>query len=114
MKTLAAFNKLASIDGYLGFFEIKADDRIVSNKRLHILKLFGDSIKKIKTLEIADENRLLDIYRFALLTIVKRFEDGFSPSAAEIWNALEKPSACFSCASSISCASQQSECEVKI
>ncbi|MDR1911709.1 MAG: nitrogenase-stabilizing/protective protein NifW [Helicobacteraceae bacterium] len=114
MKTLANFNRLASIDGYLSFFEIKADDRIVNSKRLHMLKLFGDSIKKIKTLEIADENRLLDIYRFALLMIVRRFEEGFNPSAAEIWNTLEKPSACFLCASSISCALQPSECEVKL
>ncbi|MDR0664075.1 MAG: nitrogenase-stabilizing/protective protein NifW [Helicobacteraceae bacterium] len=97
MKTLSDFNRLSTIDEYLDFFEIDANNRIINGKRFHILKLFGASIEKLKPLAIADENRLLEIYRFALLNIVKRFEEGFNPSAAEIWGALEKPSSCLAC-----------------
>jgi hypothetical protein len=109
MKTLDAFNKLSSIDDYLAFFQIKANERLVNSKRLHILKLFGESIEKLKAQNIAEEERLLDIYRFALLTIVKRFEEGFSPNAAEIWNMLDRPSSCLVCASAVGCSSAPSD-----
>jgi nitrogenase-stabilizing/protective protein len=110
MRTLSEFNRLSAIDDYLEFFEIEADDRIVNGKRFHILKLFGEAIGRLNALGSANEDRLLDIYRFALLTIIKRFEEGFNPSAAEIWGALDKPSSCLACSLSVGCNSSSNEC----
>jgi nitrogenase-stabilizing/protective protein len=110
MKTLSEFNKLSAIDEYLEFFNIAANERIINGKRFHILKLFGEAIAKLKAFENADEDRLLEMYRFALLTIVKRFEEGFNPSAAEIWGALEKPSSCLACSLAVGCNSAANNC----
>ena len=110
MKTLAEFKSLNNVTEYLAFFEIACDERLVQSKRFHILRLFGEQIAKLEALDITDESRLLDIYRFALLSIVKRYEEGYNPSAAEIWGLMEKPGGCLACATSVGCNSNQSAC----
>lgn len=110
MKTLNQFKSLNTVTDYLAFFEIECDERLVHSKRFHILKLFGEQIAKLEALGITDESRLMDIYRFALLNIIKRYEEGYNPSAAEIWGLMEKPGGCLACATSVGCNSTQSAC----
>jgi hypothetical protein len=110
MRTLSEFNRLSTIEEYLEFFAINASDRAVKGKRFHILKLFGDAIRRLNAIENADESRLLDFYRFALIAIVKQFEEGFNPSAAEIWGILDKPSSCLACSLSTDCNSSPKQC----
>lgn len=96
---LKEFYKLKELEEYLEFFGIEYDERLVNTKRLHILKSFAEMVKKINGIE--DEEKLLELYKFALLAAYKNFEAGFSPSAADVWNMFERKSGCLACLSSL-------------
>ncbi len=110
MSSLAHFKELNNLTDYLEFFEITCEESLVHAKRFHILRLFGEQVAKVEALAITDEARLLEIYRFALLSIVKRFESGYAPSAAEIWGMMDKPGGCLACATQVGCNTEQSGC----
>lgn len=103
MSRLDEFNKITVAEDYLDFFEIEYNDRLVFVKRFHIMKKFGEMIAKAQGHDFGSDDKLLDYYKFALLSVYKNFENGYNPSAAEIWNMFDKPSACGTCSSSTSC-----------
>lgn len=103
MSVIEEFNELTNIEEYLEFFDVDYDERLVRVKRFHILKKYGEMIEKAKEQNIDDEEKLLAFYKFALISTYKNFESGYSPSAAEIWNTFENPSACSTCNTSTDC-----------
>ena len=105
MNSLNEFYKITDADDYFDFFDIEYDQRLIDAKRFHLMKKFGELIEKSKELEAIEDERLLGMYRFALLKVYKDFENGYNPSAAEIWGSLDKPSACFTCATQVGCSS---------
>jgi len=104
---LADFYRITDADEYFDFFGIEYDQRLIDSKRFHLMKKFGELIEKTKALSEEDEERLLNFYRFALLRVYKDFENGYNPSAAEVWGSLERPSPCMSCATSVGCNSDE-------
>lgn len=113
MSSLNEFYKITDADDYFEFFGIDYDQRLIDSKRFHLMKKFGELIEKSKTLEGIDDERILGMYRFALLKVYKDFENGYNPTAAEIWGSLDKPSACFTCATQVGCSSNNNfEAEV--
>jgi nitrogenase-stabilizing/protective protein len=105
--SLTEFYKITDADDYFDFFGIEYDQRLIDAKRFHLMKKFGELIEKSKELGSVEDEKLLGMYRFALLKVYKDFENGYNPSAAEIWGSLDKPSACFSCATQVGCNSNQ-------
>ena len=103
MSRLTEFQQLSNANEYLDFFNIEYDEALVSAKRFHMLKFFGDLIKKIDQSGENDEEKILEFYKFALLSVYKNYENGFNPSAADVWNMFENPSACMTCATMSSC-----------
>jgi len=103
------FYKITDADEYFDFFGIEYDQRLIDAKRFHLMKKFGELIEKSKELQGVDSEQLLGMYRFALLKVYKDFENGYNPSAAEIWGSLDKPSACFTCATQVGCSSNNFE-----
>lgn len=103
MGTLAEFQKITDTEDYFDFFELQYDERLVNSKRFHIMKKFGELVEKASGHDMGSETKLLEYYRFALLTVYKNFENGYSPSAADVWSMFDKPSACGTCSTSSSC-----------
>lgn len=103
MGTLEEFNTLTDTEEFLDFFDLEYDDRLVYVKRFHIMKKYGEMIDKAKGHDFGSDEKLLDYYRFALVSVYKNFENGYSPSAAEIWDTFDKPSACSTCSTSTEC-----------
>ena len=103
MKTLEEFATLTDTEEYFDFFDIKYDERLVYVKRFHIMKKYGEMIEKAETEDFQSEEKKLAFYKFALLTVYKNFENGYTPSAADVWAMYDNPSACSSCATSTSC-----------
>lgn len=103
MKTLNEFYKLTDIEDYFDFFGLEYDERLIDVKRFHILRKFGELVAKAKTLEGLSEEQLLNSYQFALIKIYKDFENGYNPSAAEVWGLFENPTPCFTCSTQMSC-----------
>lgn len=103
MSKLAEFEELTDTEDYFDFFDLEYDERLVYVKRFHIMKKYGEMIEKASTELLGSEEKLLDYYKFALITIYKNFEQGYSPSAAEIWDTFDKPSACSTCSTSTDC-----------
>ena len=104
---LADFYKITDADDYFDFFGIEYDQRLIDAKRFHLMKKFGELIEKAKELGDVEEEKMLGMYRFALLKVYKDFENGYNPSAAEVWGSLDKPSACFTCATQVGCSPKQ-------
>lgn len=103
MSKLNEFNEITDADEYLDFFDIEYDERLVYVKRFHIMKKFGEIIDKAKEHDMGGDEKLLEYYKFALLSVYKNFENGYAPSAAEIWDTYGKPSACSTCSTSSDC-----------
>ena len=103
MGTLAEFQKITDTEDYFEFFDLQYDERLVNSKRFHIMKKFGELVEKASGHDMGSETKLLEYYRFALLSVYKNFENGYSPSAADVWAMFDKPSACGTCSTSSTC-----------
>ncbi|MDD2357992.1 MAG: nitrogenase-stabilizing/protective protein NifW [Thiovulaceae bacterium] len=103
MTSLEEFKTLTDAEDYFEFFNLDYDDRLVFVKRFHIMKKYGELIKKAEGHDFGSDEKLLDYYKFSLISVYKNFENGYSPSAAEIWNTFDKPSACSTCSTSTEC-----------
>ena len=103
MTSLEEFQALTDTEDYFDFFNLDYDDRLVFIKRFHIMKKYGELIQKAEGHDFGSDEKLLDYYKFALISVYKNFENGYSPSAAEIWNTFDKPSACSTCSTSTTC-----------
>jgi nitrogenase-stabilizing/protective protein len=103
MSRLAEFETLTDTEEYFDYFDIEFDERLVFVKRFHILKKYGEMIEKAKEHDLGSEEKLLEYYKFALITVYKNFENGYAPSAADVWSMYDNPSACGSCSTSSSC-----------
>jgi len=102
MNRYEEFSMLRDTEEYFDFFDLEYNERLVYVKRFHILKKYGEMIAKGEE-KIIDEEKLLDFYKFALISVYKNFENGYSPSAADIWNTYDNPSACSTCSTSTEC-----------
>ncbi|MFT5661128.1 MAG: nitrogenase-stabilizing/protective protein [Sulfurimonas sp.] len=103
MSKYKEFQALTDAEDYFDFFELEYDERTVYVKRFHILKKYGEMIEKGKENVMTDESKLLDFYKFALISVYKNFENGYTPSAADVWSMYDNPSACGSCSTSTEC-----------
>ncbi len=103
MGTLAEFEKITDAEEFFEFFDLEYDERLVQVKRFHIMKKFGEMVEKAKGHDMGSDAKLLEYYKFALITVYKNFENGYSPSAADVWSMFDKPSACGTCSTSGSC-----------
>lgn len=101
MKTIDEFYRLTNTEDYFNFFNIEYDQKLINVKRFHIMKEYGNLIKKGLS-SIAEENKLMDFLKFSLLRVYMDFKNGYAPSAAQVWNMFEKGnlSGCSSCSSS--------------
>lgn len=103
MGTLDEFKKITDTEDFFDFFDLEFDERLVNSKRFHIMKKFGELVDKAVGHDMGSDKKLLEYYRFSLLTVYKNFENGYSPSAADVWAMFDNPSACGSCSTSSSC-----------
>lgn len=103
MSRIEEFNTLTDTEEYFDFFDLEYDERLVYVKRFHIMKKYGEMIAKGKEQVSMNDEKLLDFYKFALITVYKNFENGYSPSAADVWNTYDNPSACSTCSTSSDC-----------
>lgn len=103
MNKLDEFKSLTDTEDYFDFFDLEYDERLVYVKRFHIMKKYGEMIEKAVGHDLGSEEKLLDYYKFALITVYKNFENGYAPSAAEVWDTFDKPSACSTCSTSTEC-----------
>jgi nitrogenase-stabilizing/protective protein len=103
MGTLAEFQKITDTEDFFEFFDLAYDERLVQVKRFHMMKKFGELVEKAKGHDMGSDAKLLEYYKFALITVYKNFENGYSPSAADVWEMFDKPSACGTCSTSSSC-----------
>lgn len=106
MGSLEEFKQLTDTEQYFEFFEIPFDQRLIHAKRFHIMRKFGEMIANIPDEVNMSEEKTLDFYRFALMTVYKNFESGYNPSAAEVWKMFEKQGGCLSCQTSSDCSTQ--------
>lgn len=103
MGTLAEFQNISDTEEFFEFFNIDYDERLVHVKRFHMMKKFGEMVEKAKGHDMGSDEKLLEYYKFALITVYKNFENGYSPSAADVWSMFDKPSACGTCSTSGNC-----------
>jgi nitrogenase-stabilizing/protective protein len=103
MSKLAEFETLTDTEEFFDFFDLDYDERLVYVKRFHIMKKFGEMVDKAKTHDMGGDEKLLEYYKFALITVYKNFENGYAPSAADVWAMFDNPSGCGSCSTSSSC-----------
>jgi len=103
MNKLDEFKSLTDTEDYFDFFDLEYDERLVYVKRFHIMKKYGEMIEKAVGHDLGSDEKLLDYYKFALITVYKNFENGYAPSAAEVWDTFDKPSACSTCSTSTEC-----------
>lgn len=103
MGTLSEFQQITDTEDYFDFFDLAYDERLVQVKRFHMMKKFGEMVEKAKGHDMGSDEKLLEYYKFALISVYKNFENGYSPSAADVWEMFDKPSACGTCSTSSSC-----------
>lgn len=103
MSALTEFKSLTDAEDYFDFFDLEYDERLVYVKRFHIMKKFGEMMDRAIDSELGSEEKTLEYYKFALITVYKNFENGYAPSAAEVWDMFGKESACGTCSTSESC-----------
>ena len=97
------FYSIKNAEDYFKFFDVEYDTTLVNVKRYHIMRKFGEMVKKAESQEINSEDKLLEFFRFALISVYKNFEEGYNPSAADVWQSNGKPSPCASCSSIGNC-----------
>lgn len=107
MKTLAEFKTLTDTEEFFDFFGIEYEKRLIHAKRFHIMRKFGEMIANIPEAEKLSEEKTLQFYEFALVSVYKNFESGYNPSAAEVWNMFEKQSGCLACAMEVGCSTKE-------
>ncbi|MCK9372997.1 MAG: nitrogen fixation protein NifW [Sulfuricurvum sp.] len=103
MGTLAEFQTITDTEDFFDFFDLAYDERLVQVKRFHMMKKFGEMVEKAKGHDMGGDDKLLEYYKFALISVYKNFENGYSPSAADVWDMFDKPSGCGTCSTSSSC-----------
>ncbi len=103
MGTLSEFKKITDTEDFFDFFDLEYDERLVNSKRFHIMKKFGEMVDRAIGHDMGGDEKLLEYYKFALITVYKNFENGYSPSAADVWEMFDKPSGCGTCSTSTSC-----------
>ena len=103
MSSIKEFEAITDAEEYFDFFDLDYDERLVYVKRFHIMKKYGEMVEKAAGNDFGSDQKLLDYYKFALITVYKNFENGYSPSAAEVWDTFGKPSACSTCSTSTEC-----------
>jgi len=106
MGTLAEFKKIKEAEEYFEFFDLEYDESLLRVKRFHIMRKFGEMIDKALSQDIQDEAKMLEFFKFALVTVYKNFESGYNPSAADIWGMFDKPNPCLACSTMSSCSSE--------
>jgi len=102
MGTIEEFKSITDAEDYFDFFDLDYDDRLVYVKRFHIMKKFGEMITTAEDKGLENQE-LLDFYQFALISVYKNFENGYAPSAADVWAMYDNPSACGTCSTSTDC-----------
>ena len=90
MSRVEEFQSLTDAEDYFDFFNLDYDERLVYVKRFHIMKKYGELIQKADGHNFETDEKLLDYYKFALISVYKNFENGYSPYAAEIWNTFDR------------------------
>lgn len=103
MGTLSEFQQITDTEDFFDFFDLAYDERLVQVKRFHMMKKFGEMVEKAKGHDMGSDEKLLGYYKFALISVYKNFENGYSPSAADVWDMFDKPSGCGTCSTSSSC-----------
>lgn len=103
MGTLSEFQQITDTEDFFDFFDLAYDERLVQVKRFHMMKKFGEMVEKAKGHDMGSDEKLLEYYKFALISVYKNFENGYSPSAADVWEMFDKPSGCGTCSTSTSC-----------
>jgi nitrogenase-stabilizing/protective protein len=106
--TLKEFNKITDAEDFLEFFDLDYDEKLVNVKRFHIMRKFGEDVAKInETYKGKSEDELLGFYKFSLVRVYKSFENGYEPSAAEVWKMLDKPNPCLACSTLGDCSPKE-------
>lgn len=90
MKKIDEFLALEDAEEYFEFFGIEFDQHLVDVKRFHIMKEYGNLIKRGYDSFSATEEKLLDFLKFSLLRVYGDFKNGYAPSAADVWNMFER------------------------
>ncbi|MFA6195621.1 MAG: nitrogenase-stabilizing/protective protein NifW [Sulfurimonas sp.] len=103
MTKLQEFETLTDTEEFFDFFDVEYDEKLVYVKRFHIMKKYGEMLTKAKEQDFVNDEIKLNFYKFALISVYKNFENGYAPSAADIWSMFDKPSACGSCSTATSC-----------
>lgn len=103
MSALKEFQSLTDAEDYFDFFDLEYDERLVYVKRFHIMKKFGEMMERAIGNDLGGDEKLLEYYKFALITVYKNFENGYAPSAADVWDMFGKESGCGTCSTSESC-----------
>lgn len=103
MTRLEEFEILTDTEDFFDFFDLAYDERLVYVKRFHIMKKYGEMLAKAKEQQFVSDEIKLNFYKFALISVYKNFENGYAPSAADVWSMFENPSACGSCSTATSC-----------
>ena len=98
-KSLDEFYELTDAEDYFDFFELEYDQSLVNVKRFHILREYGALIQAGFDNFKNDNSRLLDFLKFSLLKVYGDFKNGYTPSAADVWNMFKdgKLGGCMSC-----------------
>lgn len=98
MKSINEFYKLQDAEEYFEFFDVNYDEKLVNVKRFHILREYGNLIKKGFE-NFKEENQLFDFLKFSLLKVYGDFKNGYAPSAADVWKMYDgnKLMGCMSC-----------------
>ena len=104
MKSLDEFYKnCRDAEDFFKFFDIEFDQKLVNVKRFHMMKEYGNLIKRGMA-NIDGEEKTLDFLKFSLLRVYGDYVNGHAPSAADVWNMYEtgKLEGCSSCSPSSS------------
>jgi len=103
MSALKEFMTITDAEEYFEFFDLEYDERLVFVKRFHIMKKFGEMMDRAIGNDLGGDEKLLEYYKFALITVYKNFENGYAPSAADVWDMFGKESGCGTCSTSSTC-----------
>ncbi len=102
MKSLNEFyDSCRDAEDFFKFFDIDFDQKLLNVKRFHMMKEYGNLIKRGMA-NINGEEKTLDFLKFSLLRVYGDYVNGHSPSAADVWNMYEtgKLEGCSSCGTS--------------